>query len=293
MALARSPSLSADLRRTHARRGSGAAQEAPGAGATAPQRLLDVLAALARASAPAPVARLAEASGVATGPARRALERLRDCRLAERAAAGGCYALGPQALRLAALVLHHHPIERLARPVLRALVRETGESATLTVLLPEELTASCVAVEYGGAALQYELPVGERKDLQAGASCKPLLAHLPPAERLRWAQRGLPHGVMPPLKVAAAVALEAELDGIRRQGHAFSRGERLPGAVGIGAPVFGAAGVLAVLALTIPESRFAEVRRATLAAAVMDQAGRLSHLLGHERTAAMQQETFA
>ena len=51
----------------------------------------------------------------------------------------------------------------------------------------------------------------------------------------------------------------AELDGIRNQGHAVSRGEREAGVVSIAAPVSRPAGpVLAVAAITGPAHRMSE-----------------------------------
>ncbi|MGE4241255.1 IclR family transcriptional regulator [Ramlibacter sp.] len=257
----------------------------------AASRTLSVLTALASAPAPARLADVAQAAGLSAMEARRTLERLVATQLACRDAESG-YSLGPQALRLAALIAHHHPLEQLARPVLKSLVAETDESATLNVLLPDELLAACVAAEYGSAALQYELPLGERKELFAGASCKPLLAHLSAQQRETLAMRSAPTGVRAPLKRATAQQLEAELESIRRDGYAFSQGERLPGAVGIGAPVFAAGGrVAAVLALTIPEMRFAPARRDLLASSVVSHAARLSHLLGHVHEPLATEET--
>ena len=53
--------------------------------------------------------------------------------------------------------------------------------------------------------------------------------------------------------------LEAEIQNIRKRGYAITKGQRIPDAVGLGAPIFGSNGeVVGDICLTIPESRFEE-----------------------------------
>jgi DNA-binding IclR family transcriptional regulator len=75
--------------------------------------------------------------------------------------------------------------------------------------------------------------------------------------------------------------LERELADIRARGYAFSRGERLPGAVAIAAPIFAAdAPVFGSLVITMPEQRFKMREVPALVQAVTAEAAGLSALLG-------------
>jgi DNA-binding IclR family transcriptional regulator len=77
--------------------------------------------------------------------------------------------------------------------------------------------------------------------------------------------------------------LEQELRRIRERGYACSTGQRIPGAVGLAAPIFGPAGrVIGDLWLTIPESRFQPRTEADLARLVIDYARRVSEPLGQQ-----------
>jgi DNA-binding IclR family transcriptional regulator len=61
----------------------------------------------------------------------------------------------------------------------------------------------------------------------------------------------------------------------------LTRGEKLPGAVGTSAPVFGAAGIVGSLTVTIPEVRFAPSMEPRIQRLVVESAARISAVFGH------------
>lgn len=88
-----------------------------------------------------------------------------------------------------------------------------------------------------------------------GASGKSILAQLPDevVERILLTTGPASAGG----RTLDVAALRTELADIRRQPYVATRGERLPGAVGIASPVFGAGSrVVGSICLTVPEDRF-------------------------------------
>ena len=83
------------------------------------------------------------------------------------------------------------------------------------------------------------------------------------------------------LKLLAEAAFRALLAGIRERGWILTRGEKLPGAVGTSAPVFGAAGVIGSLTVTIPEVRFQPSMEPRIQRLVVESAARISAVLGY------------
>jgi DNA-binding IclR family transcriptional regulator len=73
-----------------------------------------------------------------------------------------------------------------------------------------------------------------------------------------------------------------EIETIRQRGYAHTFGQKIPGAVGFGAPVFGADDtVLASLCVTVPQIRYKADRVRKITGVLMEQAGELSRALGY------------
>jgi DNA-binding IclR family transcriptional regulator len=67
---------------------------------------------------------------------------------------------------------------------------------------------------------------------------------------------------------------------VRRRGFAVSEGEKLPGAQGIAAPVFGPDGIVGCLCITAPKGRIPRDSVLTIGRAVALEAAELSRALG-------------
>ncbi|MBC7779474.1 MAG: IclR family transcriptional regulator, partial [Proteobacteria bacterium] len=77
-------------------------------------------------------------------------------------------------------------------------------------------------------------------------------------------------------------ALTQGLAAIRTRGYALTFGQRIAGAVGIFAPVFGASGrVTGSLGFTIPEHRYDAAREVPISACAVRLADQLSASLGY------------
>jgi DNA-binding IclR family transcriptional regulator len=195
---------------------------------------------------------------------------------------------GAALLSLSATVIARYGVERAVRPVLRQLVEETGETICLNLVDRSSWMLVTYLVEESLAPLTYHLMAGDRSYLHTGASGRSALAFLPPAEVSDVLRRvGLPR--LTAQTISRPAALRRSLAEVRKAGYAHSRGERLPEAVGIAAPVFAGNGtVIGSLLVTIPQFRFNARKQATIARSVVRGAAKLRDVvdpLMHRRPA--------
>lgn len=150
-------------------------------------------------------------------------------------------------------------IAEMARPIMRRLAEETGETVYLTVYRNRQ--SVCIAKVDSTHEVKLMMQLGGVYSLEGGASNKVLLAFLP--------------GEMQEAYIEANV-VEERRDGLRKQlqqivaqGYCYSAGEVTPGAYAIGVPVRNAERALvAALSLGGPLFRFDEERKKSLVAAV-------------------------
>ncbi len=187
----------------------------------------------------------------------RQLGTLAESGLVEHDPVSGRYRLGIRLVRLANAVLARLDVRAEARPHLEALVRETGETATLHV--PGEGDAVTVDFVPSAHYVQHVTQLGRPSIGHASSAGKVMLA---------FSDRSLPPGpfrAFTARTITSREALAAELEQVRAQGYAEGLEEREPGLNAIAAPVFAASGALAaIVALQGPSARFGpdEVRAA-------------------------------
>ena len=190
----------------------------------------------------------------------------------------GIFSLGPKLLILGKAFERSLDLVQLARPLLRRLTGETGESASLYVR--DGLKRIVLARVEGTRNIRYAVSEGQRMVLYAGASGKAILAFSPPeiteqalaAGRLEAMTHNTPTD---PEK------LKSELEQIKKRGFATSQAERDPDTASIAAPVFDHKGKLAgALSIAGPVSRMSNEFMAIQAQKVKTAADRLSELLG-------------
>jgi len=176
------------------------------------------------------------------------------------------YSLGPELVRWAHLIIARAPLRQIAMHHMRALVDACNETSFLGLYDParqEMMFAASVESEH---PLRYAIELNRWMPMNTGASSLGILAHLPPHEIDAIAERMLRQPPLTGSAISSRAALHAELRAVRRRGYAFSRGQRLAGAIGLAAPIFGAGGrVMGDLVLTIPEQRFERDSTAKLA----------------------------
>ncbi|MEA2321638.1 MAG: hypothetical protein QOD81_1488 [Solirubrobacteraceae bacterium] len=236
-------------------------------------RALALLDALAQSPDGLGVNELARRIGVNASTASRLLATLERGRMVERAPAGGPYRLGLRLVALADGVLARLDVRELARPRLRALVAETGETATLSV-------------PGGAEAVTVDFIPAESSVVSVARLGRPSVGHATAAGKVVLAFGG---DAPPPGELAAftdqtivdADALGDEIAGVRARGWAEAEREREPDLNALAAPVFGRTGELhAVLGLQGPAARLTAERRQTVLPALLDAARELSRALG-------------
>lgn len=245
-------------------------------GLSSVQRALDVLRALG--SGPLRVQSVAEALGKEKTQVSRTLKVLAENGFVERDPDTLEYRLGWQLFALAGAASDSRLL-RQAAPVVRGLMRATGEAAYLTVL--NGGAAVTVLAERPGHTLQPHEWIGRLSPLTCTSSGRALLIGRPEdeVEALLAAQPGRLPGTerAPRSPEAVRERLRAE----ERAGCSVAVEELEPGLVAVAAPVRDFRGTtVAALNVSAPVVRLPPDHLEHATAAVVDAAARLSHALG-------------
>ena len=226
----------------------------PRAGPQSVGRIFAILDSIAASGASASLSELAKISGAPKTSLVGLLAGLcaEGCLVRDEA---GRYALGPRVQSLAMRCMAGRELVVLARPIFEALVEATGETAVLGAMAPDADLVTYLDRVESSNPIRYAVTVGERRDLYSTASGKALLAYFEPA-RLRKYLAATPRKRFTDTTITSAADLVAELSRIRRDGIARTNGERVKGASGMAAPIFGGDGtVVAVLLIAGPSER--------------------------------------
>lgn len=216
---------------------------------------------------------IARRTGVAPSTVSRQLGTLLAAGLVEHDRGSGRYRLGIRLVRLANAVLARLDVRTIARPHLEELVRESGETATLSV--PGEEDAVTVDFVPSAHYVRHVTQLGRPSIAHATAAGKVMLAFsnrpLPPGPLRRFTER----------TITTRRALAAEIERVRAQGYAEAVEEREPGLAAIAAPVRSSSGELAaIVALQGPTSRFGPAERQAALPLLLERAGAVSSALG-------------
>jgi IclR family acetate operon transcriptional repressor len=208
----------------------------------------------------------------------RLLATLVDAGLVEHVAETGRYRLGLRLVELGNAVLARLDLREVARPHLRALAEETGETVTLSA--PGDPDAITVDFVQSASSVQSVARVGRPSVAHATATGKVALA---------FGGVGLPAGKLHAFTertIADRRALAAEVGRVRELGWARAAGEREDDLNAIAAPVRGSRGELAaVLGVQGPASRFGEEATGRAVAPLLARAAAVSDALGWRATA--------
>lgn len=145
------------------------------------------------------------------------------------------YRLGPTFLILGKRYENSNDLISLARPILRKLVKETGESSSLFVR--DGKWRLCLAREEGSKPVRYIIREGQRLEIYAGSSGKTLLAFMDREER-RALLDSITLNALTPNTITDRDRLERQLEEITRTGYCFTLGERSGNGAGLSAPIF-------------------------------------------------------
>jgi IclR family KDG regulon transcriptional repressor len=206
---------------------------------------------------------------------------LESSRYVEKDIATGKYRLGSRILELGLSALSRLDIYEVARPHLRNLVAESGETAHIGVMRNGEII-SVVNVE-STQALRTPSSIGTSHPVHCSSLGKAILA-FSTQEAVDSFLEGRTMEAYTRNTITSAEAFRKEIEAIRRAGYAVDDEEREEGLRCIGAPVRNSSGeVIAAVSIAGPVFRIARDRTATLAAAVNKAADRISGALGYRQ----------
>jgi len=197
----------------------------------------------------------------------------------ERDAGQHGYRLGPTLLRLGAQARRSTGLHEVARPILVELAATTGETASLEVLVGDDVLI--LDEVHGHFLIGSRSEVGTRWPAHATSTGKVLLA----AARFdvgsdARSKAQVPHARLAritPNTITSRTNLERELSKVWNAGHALSREELEPGVLAIGAPVRNADGkAVAAISVAGPVARLEAAGVTALAAIVRRMAARIS-----------------
>lgn len=222
---------------------------------------------------------LADAVNLPRSTAHRLLGLMQQAGFVEADAQTRRYRPGPELYRIGATLAANMPIIPLAMPILHDIARRSDETTLLSLFYPKQLQKAFVAQVESSRSMRYVIELNVRGSMLWGASAHAILAFLDePTIR-----RALTDNEASPSTGAKANrrALARELKRIRAEGYARSVGERVPTAIGLAVPVFGADGLVkGSLSVTYPDSRMDEAHNRTLIILLRDGARALSAACG-------------
>lgn len=217
------------------------------------------------------LAELSRAAGLNKTTTHRLLRALQSEALIDRNPATSAYSLGAGLMALGVQALASSDLRRRVRPVLRALARETGETATLEVpfedsmLILDEVAGSHVLGSAGN--------IGTRWPIHATSTGKAYLA---------FDESGIDRldDRLKPLTASTLTdkeALQPQLVEIRRRGYAVTVDEIEEGFTAVATIIRGALGdVQGALSIGGPTQRLTAARRAELGMTLCRAAHRLN-----------------
>jgi IclR family acetate operon transcriptional repressor len=246
-------------------------------------RALGLLNALARYDQGLGLSEAARETGLAVSTTHRLLSTLGQENFVRFDPERSVWTVGVQTFIVGSAFLRARELTALARPIMRQLMEDSGETVNL-------------AVEEAGEAI-YVAQIECRKTMRAiarpggraGMHCsgvgKALLAAMPGEEAERIVSlRGLPGAT--PNTITTEVRLLAELQAIQVRGFAIDDEENGIGLRCVAAPVFDEyARPIAAISLSGPTARIGDHRLAALGEAVCEAAGRITVSLGGVRPA--------
>jgi DNA-binding IclR family transcriptional regulator len=244
------------------------------------QRALGLLKLLAESDEPLAVRDVAAALELPPSTSHRLLHQFISAGFVVVDSASRRYRVGPELHRVAALIQSKSNLASTVQPFLDELTAACDEASLFAVFDRATATVAFVAKADSSQALSYRINLNTPVSAYWGSSSQVIIAYLQEQDlrRILATAHPSPVGGRPPLPEAE---YRANLAAIKDRGWILTKGEKLPGAVGTSAPVFGAAGIVGSLTVTIPEVRFQASMGPRIRGLVVESAGKISAVLGH------------
>ncbi|MEY2195085.1 IclR family transcriptional regulator [Neobacillus sp. BF23-41] len=189
------------------------------------------------------------------------------------------YKVGPSLIKLSAVIISEHTIQKHARPTMEKLSQLTGEDTYLGVLEGDHLFY--IDNVEGTESVRLNIPVGATRFIHSSCIGKLMLAYLDPSEQRKTIeQAGLPS--VSPYTITNFDTFLKELKRIRQEEVSITNEESLEGIIGIAAPIKNNRHeVVAGICISAPVSRVAP-RKDYLVKLVKETATEISEQIGFE-----------
>jgi DNA-binding IclR family transcriptional regulator len=242
-------------------------------------RVFQILDILADSDSGIGLAELADRLEVHKSTTHRLAMVLESGRYVERNPSTGRYHLGSRLIELGLSAAAQLDVYEIARPHLRALAEEAGETAHLAVLREGEIVSIVKAESTHN--LRTPITVGTRTPAHCTSLGKAILAFGPP-DRLEAFLKGRKLDAYTSKTITSPIRFKTELRAIRERGYSVDNEEREIGLRCIGAPVWNSMSeVIAAISIAGPAFRIPADRIPDLSRIVMRTAGRISSSLGY------------
>lgn len=239
------------------------------------ERMMSLLDALAASPEAASLKQLAQATDLHPSTAHRILGAMTSARFVERQEAG-TYRLGIRLLELGNLVKSRINLREVALPYMLRLHEGIGEAINLGIRHDDEIIY-LERTSSGRSLVRVVYLVGGRAPLHLTSLGKLFLAADGPQKVKEYAKRtGLPGKT--PHSLTTLVALEKELDKVRRHGVAYDDEEAEIGLKCVAAPIYDDEGhIVAALSVSSPADR----HDSDWVSQIRQTADDISHALGY------------
>jgi DNA-binding IclR family transcriptional regulator len=230
------------------------------------EKAVALLRAAARMSDGGSVTALASAAGIPRATASRLLATMEAQGLVQRSEHGDRFVLGYELGRLGRAADLNRGLMLAARPALDQLVAECRETVTLAVPRPGPSHEVILQVDAPHAVRAHDWFV-DHQPMHATSTGKLLLAELDEVELKRFLGRGLERCAS--ATIVDPQELQRHLAQVRDQGWSQMVNELEDGLAAVSAPIRdGQNGIVAVIGVTGPTSRFGEAERVRAATAI-------------------------
>jgi IclR family acetate operon transcriptional repressor len=240
-------------------------------------RALSVLQALAEQDR-VTLSDLALQVGIPTATTYRILSTLQARGFAAFDEATQCWMVGLESYRIGSAYLKHTNLLDVARPIMRALMADSGETANLAI--PDDGEVVFVGQIETQNPIRAFFQPGTRTKMHASGTGKAIMAAMP-RDRVTGllARHGLPRFTDTTLVTKAAFF--ADLDQTQLRGWSFDREERYQGMCCIGSVIFDQRGeATAGVSISGPSARFSEARLPELGSLVNAAAKDITRAIG-------------
>lgn len=218
----------------------------------------------------AKLADMSEGTDLSRSTAHRFMTALVQAGLLEHDPSTGTYHLGMDLCEFGAIAANRYGLRDASRPSMTRLTELTGDTVYMSIR--RNYDAICIERYEGDYPIKtLTLDVGDRRPLGVGAASLALLSFQPADFISRAISQNAPE--IEAKWGLSAIHLYELVAETQRNGFACNRGLVAPGMTALGAPIFDANGeAVAALGIGAISSRMDEVRRAEIAAWLLEEA---------------------